>query len=292
MYSHSILFPGQESQNTNMLLSLIKENTIIKKTFDESSEYIKYDLNALIKRNSQKEINKNKFKLLITFTLSIAMYRLWNNNNNNKSIILAGHSLGEYSALVCSQSLTFHDAVKLIILRKKFMKESMNNNQGAMHAIIGLTKSKIEKILKDFEHTQSVSIACINTKYQIVISGEFSVVHQVSAICKKHGAKKIFFLPISPPSHCILMKQASKKLSIILNEIKFKTPMFPVINNVDARCETSISAIRKALAKQLCSPVQWVNTITYLISNYTLKFIEAGLNNTLTNLNKSIIKIL
>ncbi|XBC37989.1 MAG: ACP S-malonyltransferase [Buchnera aphidicola (Floraphis choui)] len=291
MYLHSILFPGQELQNINVLFSFINKNAIIKNTFDESSEYIGYDLRKLIKKKSQEKINTSKYAKLITLTSSIAMYRVWKSENKNVPLILAGHSLGEYSALVCSKSLKFYDAIKLITLRNKLMQESIKNMRGAMNVVIGLQQYEIEKILKNFQYTKKISIACINTKYQIVISGEQSIVHKVSDVCKKNGAKKIVYLSIHPPSHCILMKNAAKKFSIILNKTTFKTPIFPVVNNVDAKCETSILAIRKALTRQLYNPVRWTDTIAYLASKNTSIFLEAGLNSTLTNLNKFIVAI-
>ncbi|XBC44173.1 MAG: ACP S-malonyltransferase [Buchnera aphidicola (Schlechtendalia peitan)] len=211
--------------------------------------------------------------------------------NNTIPIILAGHSLGEYSALVCSQSLKFYDAIKLIFLREKFMKESMNNKLGTMYVIIGLKKSNVEKILKNFEYLKNASIACINTSRQIVIAGEQNTVRKISIACKKAGAKKIFKLSVNPPSHCILMKNASQKLSIALKTIILKKPKFPVINNVDTKCETEPLAIKNALVRQLYSPVQWFNTIKYLCKIHVSMFIEAGLNNTLTNLNKFIVAI-
>ncbi|XBC37472.1 MAG: acyltransferase domain-containing protein [Buchnera aphidicola (Meitanaphis microgallis)] len=291
MRLYSILFPGQEPQNVHALYLLIKQYRIIKRTFEESSEYIRYDLNKLIKNNLQRKINKSKYNKFIALTSSIAIYRLWKHNNKINPHILAGHSLGEYSALICSESLAFQDAIKLIVFRDKFMRESMENKLGAMHVIIGLKQSDIEKILKDLKNIKTVSIACINTQHQIVISGEKYAVHKVSTACKKLGAKKIFHLSIYPPSHCILMKSAAKKFSMILNETSFQKPIFPVVNNVDTKCEISASAIRSALTRQLYNPVKWINTIIYLANQNTSIFVETGLNNTLTNLNKFIVAI-
>jgi len=291
VHLHAILFPGQEFQNINVLKNLIRKYKIIKNTFYESSEYIGFNLNRFIKNNSQEIINNSKYIRLIAITSSIAMYRLWNNANEKIPIILAGHSLGEYSALVCSNSLKFSDAIKLILIRHQFMKESMKKKMGAMHVIIGLKEHNIEKILENFKHLEQVSIACINTPHHIVISGEKNIVHEVSLACKKNGAKKIFYLPINPPSHCILMKSAAKKFLKVLETIVFETPKFPVINNVDVKCETTAPAIRNALMRQLYNPVKWCDTITYLSKKNVSIFVEAGLNNTLININKFIVAI-
>ncbi|WP_187307816.1 ACP S-malonyltransferase [Buchnera aphidicola] len=291
MRLYAMLFPGQEKQKKNVLLSLIKKYKIIKQTFDESSEYVGHNLYKLVDNSSQQEMDKSKYTKLITLTISVAMYRLWQQKNRNIPVILSGHSLGEYSALVCAESLKFCDAIKLIILRDKFMKESMKHKLGAMNVIIGLKQFKIEKILKKFNIIKEVSIACINTYNQIVISGEKCAVYKVSSACQKIGAKKIFRLSINPPSHCMLMIEASKKLSTILKHISFKIPIFPIVNNVDVKCETSAHAIRSALTRQLYNPVRWSEIITYLSNKYVSMFIELGLNNTLTNLNKSTIAI-
>ncbi|XBC40569.1 MAG: ACP S-malonyltransferase [Buchnera aphidicola (Nurudea yanoniella)] len=291
MYSYSILFPGQEIPNINLLFSFIKKYPIIKKTFEESSDYIKYNLKKLIENHPQELINKSKYIQLITLTASIAIYRLWKNKNEEIPLMLAGHSLGEYSALVCSKSLKFRDAIKLIIIRNKLMKECMKEKKGAMHAILGLKKCDIQNILRNVKNKKKVSIACINTPYQIVISGEKSIVSKISTICKKNGAKKIFRLSINPPSHCLLMKRAAKKLLKVLKDTTFKKPIFPVVNNVDAKIETSVLAIQKALSRQLYCPVRWMDSIIYLSKKKTSIFLEAGLNNTLTKLNKFLVAI-
>ena len=288
MYKYALLFPGQSISQKNILSSFFIKNKIVQNVFYESSDYVGYNLLKLITHDPKEKLKKNKYSQLFTMISSIAIYKLWKNKQKQHPTLIAGHSLGEYTALVCSKSLRLYDAIKLIIIRHRLMKEAMSEKKGLMTIIIGLSQSSIKKILKNYDTLNEVSIACINTSHQIVISGEKNSVTKISLYCKKLGAKKIINLPIHPPSHCILMKQVAKKLLTILKQIKFNIPIYSVMNSTSLTHYDSEESIRNALAKQLYSPIRWNSIIKYIKKNVTF-FIEVSTKKTLTNLNKNIV---
>jgi len=288
MYKYALLFPGQNINQKNILSSFFIKNKIIQSVFNESSDYIGFNLWKLIKYNPKEKLKNNKYSQLFTMISSIAIYKLWKNKQKQDPTLIAGHSLGEYSALVCSNSLKLYDAIQLITIRHELMKQTMSNKIGLMTIIIGLSKYSITKILKKHNILHKVSIACINTSNQIVISGEKNSVIEICLYCKTIGNVRIINLPINPPSHCILMKKAAKKLFIILKKIKFNIPIYSVISSTSLTCYNSEESIRYSLAKQLYNPVRWYSTIKYIKKNVSF-FIEVSTNKTLTNLNKYIV---
>ncbi|HET9678842.1 MAG TPA: acyltransferase domain-containing protein [Buchnera sp. (in: enterobacteria)] len=184
--------------------------------------------------------------------------------------IAAGHSLGEYSALVCSNSISLKDGLKTVIQRNKLMQESAKNNPGSMMAIIGMKKKIIKKICKNFFKNEFAAISSINSDTEIVVSGNKKKLHKIEKICKLLGAKAVFHLSINIPSHCILMKNASKKFSKFLKNIFFKKPDFPIINNVDVKYEKSNKKIKTALIRQLVEPINWKKSINFILKKKKL----------------------
>lgn len=288
MRKYALLFPGQSIHQQKKISSFFISNKIVQKIFDESSEYAKCNFLKLIKDDPQQKLKNSKYSQLFTLILSIAIYKVWNNQQTKHPIFIAGHSLGEYSALVCSKSLQLSDAIRLIIVRYKFMTEVMSKKVGLMTIIIGLNENSIKKILKEQHNLKEVSIACINSSHQIVISGEKKCVEKINLICKKLGAKLIN-LPIYPPSHCTLMKPASKKLSNILQQIKFKIPIYSVISSTSLKIQNSEKSIRSSLTEQLYKTVKWNSLVQYIQKNISI-FIEVSTEKVLTNLNEHIIK--
>lgn len=281
-----IIFPGQGSQSIGMLSELGKNHSIIKTTFSEASSVLNYDLWKLIQFGTNKELNKTWLTQPALLASSVAIWRLWRQYNGYTPMLLAGHSLGEYSALVCAGSLNFATAIKLVTSRGKFMQEAVPPGTGAMSVIIGLNQDIVSKACIQASENQIVSPGNFNAPKQIVITGHKEAVQRAMIVCKAAGAKRTMLLPISAPSHCILMKPAAEKLAKELDLITFLKPKIPIINNVNVSIEYDPSAIRLALKRQLYNPVRWSETIK-LFTSYGIKLlIEMGPGKVLTGINK------
>lgn len=289
MTTLAIVFPGQGSQSVGMLSELATRYPVIKKTFSQASSVLDYDLWKLVQQGPLKELNKTHKTQPAILTASIALWRVWRQNYPKKSAsILAGHSLGEYSALVCSKVIDFSVAIKLVELRARLMQDAVPINTGSMLAIIGLDDEVVINICEKSAKGQVVSPASFNSPKQIVVSGHKEAVERAGIACKKAGAKYILPISISIPSHCDLMKPAAEKLALILKDITFCKPTIMIINSVDVRIETSPDSIRKALVRQLYSPVRWTETVKYL-ANYNIhQLLEIGPGKVLIGLTKRI----
>lgn len=286
----AMLFPGQGSHSLDMMCGF-NSIPIINDTFEEASNILGYNLFKLIKYGPYKELNKTWKTQPALLSSSVAIYRLWLQKGGKKPKIMAGHSLGEYSALVCAHVIKFTDAIKLVKFRGIIMDESCPKNSGSMTVIIGLKKDLIylacqEATTKD----KIVEISNFNAEKQIVISGHKDAIKKAILICKKMGAKSIINLPITVPSHSSLMKPAALKLKDEIEKILFKKPIIPIINNVNAKCETELKIIKKFLIKQLYSPVLWLDTMKFLASHKIKYLLEIGPGQVLTNLSKRILK--
>lgn len=287
MIPFGIIFQGN-SLKKRSLYELKYIDPIIKKTFEEASENINYNLWKLIHDNSDTLKNVNEYIQASILTYSIAIYRFWKKQKGRSPIIMAGHSLGEYSALVCSQTIKLSDALKLVTFRAKLMYKTNENNIGLMQIIIGLNKNDIISIINKFNLTNKVEIACNNSINQIVIAGYKKEVQKIALYCKKNGAKHTTVLPYNIISHCKIMKKPSEKFKKILKRIQFKTPFCKVINNVDVKCEKSKIKISNALIRQLYNTVCWKETIEYIKSKQINLLLEIGSGNFLSKLNKKI----
>ncbi|WP_041069343.1 ACP S-malonyltransferase [Candidatus Ishikawella capsulata] len=288
MVNFAFVFPGQGSQSLGMLAELARIFSIVKTTFGEASKVIGYDLWHLVQNGPLEELNKTYKTQPALLTSSIAIYRVWKQQCYREPSILAGHSLGEYSALVCANVINFSDALKLVALRGYLMQQEVPEGIGKMQVIIGLDKESVSRICRENSKEKVVSPVSFNSSKQIVIGGHREEVERVSMACLKAGAKRILTLPISVPSHCILMKPIANKLAKILEQVHFKLPTIPVVNNVDAIVETSGHAIRSALIRQLYNPIRWVETIEFITSQGIYTLFEIGPGKVLTNLNKSL----
>lgn len=285
-----MLFPGQGVQHINMLSSFLKKEKIFQNTFEEASEYIGCNLLKLTQEGPLKKINNSKYAQPIILSSSIAIYKFWKKYNGKNPSFMSGHSLGEYSALVCSNALKFSDALKIVTFRGQYMQQITFNRLCSVKAIIGLNKNIIQKICQKYLY-KTVSIASINSNNQIIISGDQKDVHEASLDCKKNGAQYIFDINLNIPVHSNLMKPVAKKIEYILKNIKIKTPQIPVINNVNVKCEKNSKNIKKALIKQIYTTVRWKEIIDFIQSKKVFTMLEIGPNNTLTNLNKNNINL-
>ena len=288
MTQFAIVFPGQGSQAVGMLAELAEQYPSVEATFAEASAALGYDLWQLVQQGPAEELNKTWQTQPALLAASVAIYRVWLAQGGDVPAIMAGHSLGEYSALVCAGVLDFADAVRLVELRGKLMQDAVPAGTGAMQAIIGLDDAAIRQACEESAQGQVVSPVNFNSPGQVVIAGDKDAVERAGAACKAAGAKRALPLPVSVPSHCALMKPAADKLAVALQELTFNTPSVPVVNNVDVKCEESPEAIRDALVRQLYSPVRWTESVEFIASRGVSQLVEAGPGKVLTGLTKRI----
>jgi len=289
MTQFAYVFPGQGSQTVGMLAELAAENPQVEATFREASDALGYDLWQLVQQGPAEELNKTWQTQPALLAASVAIYRVLQSKNAVQPSMMAGHSLGEYSALVCAGVLNFADAIKLVELRGKLMQEAVPEGTGAMQAIIGLDDASIRKACEESAQGQVVSPVNFNSPGQVVIAGNKEAVERAGTACKAAGAKRALPLPVSVPSHCALMKPAADKLAVALEAITFSAPSVPVVNNVDVKCETEGAAIRSALVRQLYSPVRWTESVEFIAAQGVEQLLEVGPGKVLTGLTKRIV---
>ncbi|AYN26679.1 MULTISPECIES: ACP S-malonyltransferase [Buttiauxella] len=292
MTQFAFVFPGQGSQAPGMLAEIAAANPVVEATFREASAALGYDLWALTQQGPAEELNKTWQTQPALLTASVALWRVWQQQGGKTPVMMAGHSLGEYSALVCAGVIDFADAVRLVELRGKLMQEAVPAGTGAMYAIIGLDDASIAKACEEAAQGEVVSPVNYNSPGQVVIAGNKDAVERAGAACKAAGAKRALPLPVSVPSHCALMKPAADKLAVALENITFNAPTVPVVNNVDVKCETSPEAIRSALVRQLYSPVQWTKSVEFMAAQGVTQLLEVGPGKVLTGLTKRIVDTL
>ncbi|OSN01772.1 MULTISPECIES: ACP S-malonyltransferase [Lonsdalea] len=292
MTHFAMVFPGQGSQSVGMLAELAETNSVVKDTFDEASSVLGYDLWQLAQEGPIEELNKTWQTQPALLTASVAIWRAWQQQGGKTPALMAGHSLGEYSALVCAGVMDFKQAVSLVQLRGKLMQEAVPENTGAMYAIIGLDNDTIAAACAEAAQGQVVSPVNFNSPGQVVIAGNKEAVERAGAACKAAGAKRALPLPVSVPSHCALMEPAARKLAEALEDVTFNAPQIPVVNNVDVRAETSAEAIRSALVRQLSNPVRWTECVEYIAAQDVQKLLEVGPGKVLTGLTKRIVDTL
>ena len=289
MTKFAMVFPGQGSQAVGMLKDLAENYPVVKSTFDEASQVLGYDLWTLVQAGPADELNKTWQTQPALLAASVAIYRVWQSINGPQPEFMAGHSLGEYSALVCAGVIDFKDAIKLVELRGKLMQEAVPSGTGAMFAIIGLDNDSIKKACEQAAQGQIVAPVNFNSPGQVVIAGNKEAVERAGALCKEAGAKRALPLAVSVPSHCALMKPAADKLATTLNNMTFNPPQFAVINNVNVKVESSADNIKAALIAQLYSPVRWTETVEEMAKQGVTLLVEMGPGKVLTGLTKRIV---
>jgi [acyl-carrier-protein] S-malonyltransferase len=273
-----------------MLKELSELYPVIKNTFAEASEVLGYDLFDLVMNGPAEELGKTYKTQPALLTASVALYRLWQEKSSLKPAVMAGHSLGEYSALVCAGVIDFKDAVKLVKLRGEFMQAAVPAGVGAMAAVIGLADDVVIKACAEAAGSQVCSAVNFNSPGQVVIAGNKEAVDKASEALKAAGAKRVLPLAVSVPSHCALMKSAADELAKELAKVEFRVPSVPVINNVDVAKVTDADSIRDALVRQLYSPVRWVETVQSASAEGIKTMIEVGPGKVLSGLIKRIDK--
>ncbi|MUL09371.1 ACP S-malonyltransferase [Aliivibrio fischeri] len=292
MSNFAIVFPGQGSQAVGMLAELGEQHEVVTQTFAEASDALGYDLWSLVQNGPAEDLNQTFRTQPALLATSVALWRVWQEQGLAQPSVLAGHSLGEYSALVCAGVIDFKEAIKLVELRGQLMQEAVPAGVGAMYAIIGLDNESIAKACEDAAQGEVVSPVNFNSPGQVVIAGNKDAVERAGALCKEAGAKRALPLPVSVPSHCALMKPAADKLAVALENIEFSTPTLPVINNVDVIAETDPAKIKDALVRQLYGPVRWTEVVENMAEQGVETLYEVGPGKVLTGLTKRIVKSL
>ena len=286
----AIVFPGQGSQSVGMLSELHQQYDVVKNTFAEASAALGYDLWALVANGPEADLNETHRTQPALLTSSVAVWRLWQQQGGAQPAYFAGHSLGEYSALVCAGVLSLADAVKLVEKRGNYMQLAVPAGVGAMSAIIGLDDAAIATACQQAAQGEVVSPVNYNSPGQVVIAGHKAAVERAGELCKAAGAKRALPLPVSVPSHCALMRPAAEKLATDLAALNFNDAVIPVVNNVDVAIAANASAVKDALVRQLHSPVRWTETIEWLAAQGVTDVLELGAGKVLSGLIKRIDK--
>ncbi len=285
----AFIFPGQGSQSLKMMDSQLSSN-IIQETFEIAKNTLGCDFLSMLQEETSDNINQTINTQPLVLTAGYAMYREWIKKGGRLPKIMAGHSLGEWTALVASGVIDFKDALKLVRLRAESMQEAVKPGDGAMAAVLGLDDDLIVAVCKEVEQEIGGVVAGVNfnSPGQVVIAGSTPSVHRVSEVLKEKGARKVQPLPVSVPSHCSLMLPASIKLSEALKNVNFNTPTIPVLHNFNVKEYSDTALIKEALVKQLYMPVLWTQTINKIFEHGITKVVESGPGKVLSGLNKRI----
>lgn len=288
MMSIAFLFPGQGSQAVGMMRAYGDEATL-RTTFAEASEVLNVDLWHLVEAGPKEALDQTVNTQPAMLAAGVACYRLWRERGGAEPSFMAGHSLGEYTALTCAGALDFADALRLVRLRAQAMQAAVPEGQGGMAAILGLDDDTVRALCAEAADDEVLAAVNFNSPGQVVIAGHRAAVERAMALAKARGAKRAVALPVSVPSHCPLMQPAAEQLRQALAEIDIQPPSVRVIHNADVAEHREPEAIREALARQLYQPVRWVETIRYLHAQGVERFIECGPGKVLAGLNKRIL---
>jgi len=288
--SLAFVFPGQGSQAVGMLSGLAESNPLVVDTFTEANDALGYDLWALVQNGPEEELNQTTNTQPAMLAAGVATWRVWLEQGGAMPSVMAGHSLGEYTALVCAGSLAFADAVQLVADRGRFMQEAVPAGEGAMAAIIGLDDDGVRALCEANAGGEVLSPVNFNSPGQVVIAGSTNAVQRAVDSAKEAGAKRALILPVSVPSHCRLMHGAAERMAERLAGIELAVPGTPVIHNFSVQVENTPEAIKQALVSQIEQPVRWVETIQKMASDGVDRLVECGPGKVLVGLNKRIDK--
>lgn len=290
MAQFAMCFPGQGSQSVGMLAGLAEQHPEVEQTFAEASEALGYDLAALIREGPDDQLNRTECTQPALLAAGIAVWRVWRARGGSMPAAMAGHSLGEYAALVAADALDFVDAVRLSALRGHAMQAAVPESHGGMAAVIGLDDASVQGACQAAADGEVLSAANYNAPGQVVVAGAASAVERLVSIAKERGAKMVKPLPVSVPSHCALMHPAGEELRAALNDTSIKAPSVPVIHNVDARARSDAESIRDALVAQMEQPVLWTSCFRALQDTGVSTMLECGPGKVLTGLVRRIDK--
>lgn len=288
--SLAFVFPGQGSQSVGMMNALAAEFPIVKETFTEASQALDKDLWQLVEQGPEEKLNQTEITQPAMLAAGVATWRVWLTNQGPKPQMMAGHSLGEYSALVCAEALDFPDAVKLVADRARFMQEAVPIGQGGIAAILGLDDDAVRKLCEQAAQDEVLDAVNYNSPNQVVIAGTATAVARAVELSKAVGAKRAVLLPMSVPAHSRLMHPAAQRMAERIKTVNFRSPRVPVIHNVHLRAESDPEAIRNALVRQIESPVRWVELILKMAADGVDRMVECGPGKVLAGLNKRIVK--
>lgn len=288
--SLAFVFPGQGSQSIGMLADLASAHSEVQAVFDEASQGAGVDLWTLSQQGPQDQLNRTENTQPALLAASVAVWRVWQKLGGAQPAQLSGHSLGEYSALVCADALSLHDAAALVTKRGRLMQAAVPVGVGAMAAILGGDDDQIAGVCAEMEHGQVVAPANFNSPGQLVIAGNAKAVDRVLARLVELGVKKSIKLAVSVPSHCALMREAADRLGERMAAIDWRLPSIPVIQNAEARSYATVEEIRGALQRQLYLPVRWSECVQALAAGGATHVAECGPGEVLSGLIKRIDK--
>ena len=288
----AFVFPGQGAQSVGMLGGLAAAYPLVRETFDEASQGAGVDLWTLSQSAPEEELNRTEHTQPALLAASVAVWRVWQDLGGAQPAVLSGHSLGEYSALVCAGALSLHDGAALVTARGHLMQAAVPEGVGAMAAIIGGDDAQIAQICADLAQGQVVAPANYNSPGQLVISGHAEAVDRVLAALAGAGVKRAIKLAVSVPSHCALMREAADRLGERMAAIHWQVPTIPVIQNADARSFATVAEICRALQRQLYQPVRWTGCVQALAAGGITQVVECGPGKVLSGLIRRIDKSL
>lgn len=285
--SFAFVFPGQGSQSVGMMNGF-DGLPIVRETFEEAGEVLKQDLWGMVTGGSAEDLNLTVNTQPVMLAAGVAVFRAWNALQGARPTVLAGHSLGEYTALVASGALSFTDALPLVRFRAQAMQEAVAEGVGGMAAILGLDDDAVRAVCAEAAQGEVLEPVNFNSPGQVVIAGHKTAVERGMALAKEKGAKRALPLPVSVPSHCALMRPAADALTQRLQTISIKAPQIPVVHNADVKSHSDEAGIKDALARQLYSPVRWVETVRSFADRGIATLAECGPGKVLAGLNKRI----
>ena len=286
----AMVFPGQGSQSVGMQADLAEAYPVVRSTYEQASERLGFDLWELVQAGPAEKLAETTVTQPAMLTAGVAAYRAWQEAGGRRPDMVAGHSLGEYTALVVSGALEFATAVDLVAVRARLMQEAVAQGEGAMAAILGLEDDAIRAVCESVAEGQVVEAVNFNSPGQVVIAGHREAVERAAEAAKSAGARRAMLLNVSVPSHCALMKPAAEKLAGQLASVEFSPAQIPVVSNVDVAAYSSAADISSGLTRQLYSPVRWVETIHYMQRHAASCVIECGPGKVLAGLNRRIVK--
>jgi [acyl-carrier-protein] S-malonyltransferase len=286
--SLAIVFPGQGSQSIGMMKGFA-DAPVVERTFLEANRILGIDLWTMVREGPAEALNQTVNTQPVMLVAGVACWRAWREKNGPLPAWLAGHSLGEYSALVAADALRFEDALPLVRLRAQAMQEAVPEGTGGIAAIVGLDAAKVAEVCRDAAEGEVLEPANLNSPVQVVIAGHRAAVERGMALAKQRGAKIATMLPMSAPSHCSLMKPAAARLRERLEVIDMKKPTIPVIQNRNVDASADPARIREALVEQLDHPVRWVETVQFLGHKGVKRIVECGPGKVLVGLSKRIV---